>query len=126
MILDFNSDKLKFSLKDVGEYNIDNIYNNIEKFKKFVNNSVISDTFEKVYNTEIFQLTLLDETTNYLDNLYITYNAIAANSCLPEITEKELKKQFIARNFKIIRTSRKVSYNSYDTAYKVVKEVIKW
>ena len=126
MILDFNSDKLKFSLKDVGEYNIDNIYNNIEKFKKFVNNSVISDTFEKVYNTEIFQLTLLDETTNYLDNLYITYNAIAANSCLPEITEKELRKQFIARNFKIIRTSRKVSYNSYDTAYKVVKEVIKW
>ena len=126
MILDFNSDKLKFSLKDVGEYNIDNIYNNIEKFKKFVNNSVISDTFEKVYNTEIFQLTLLDETTNYLDNLCITYNAIASNFSLPEITEKELKKQFIMRNFKIIRTSRKSAYNLYDTAYRVKKEIKLW
>lgn len=129
MILDFNSDKLRFVITDISKYNLDTIYNNIDKFRKFVHDSVISDTFEKVYNTYLFQITLLDETMNYLDNLLITYNAIINNMTdenLPEITEKQLKQQLIARGFEIRRTSRRVIYGSYEVAYKVIKEEKLW
>lgn len=126
MILDFNSDKLRFSLKNVAEYNIDTIYDNFEKFKKFVNESVISDTFDKIYKTEIFQVTLLDETTNYISDLLIVYNAIAILQDLPEITEKELKKQLLARGFSIKRTTRYLYAGMHSNAYKVFKEIRQW
>lgn len=125
MIVDFNSNKLNFSLNDLKDYNINNIYTNIEKFKKFVNKTVLSDTFEKVYNTTLFQLTLADKKTSYLDNLLITYNAISSSMLkerLPEITKKELKKQLIAKGFIVKHTTRYIFSGIKENAVKVYKE----
>lgn len=129
MVLDFNSNKLKFSLKDISKYNLTNIYDNIEKFKKFVNDSVISDTFEKIYRTELFQITLADKNTAYLDNLLATYNAIATTLMeepLPEITAKELKKQLIARGFNVKHTTRYLYSGIKENAIRVYKEERLW
>jgi hypothetical protein len=129
MVLDFNSNKLKFSLRDIGEYNLTDIYNNIERFKRFVNESVISDTFEKVFRTELFQITLADKNTCYLDNLLVTYNAIATtmlDETLPEITAKELKRQLLARGFTVKHTTRYVFSGIKENAIRVYKEERLW
>ena len=132
LILDFNNSNLKFSLAKVSKYNIKTIFDNIDKFKKFVNDSVISDSFEKVYKSSVFQVVLCDNDTCYVSNLLMVYNAIASGNLLkggnvPQITEKELIKQLVARGYKIYRT--RISYGNgvYENVKKVVLDnSIKW
>lgn len=132
LILDFNKENLKFSLAKVSRYNIKTIFDNIDKFKRFVNDSVISDSFEKVYKSSVFQVALFDNDTCYIDNLLMVYNAIASGNLLkggnvPQITEKELIKQLTARGYKVYRT--RISYGNgvYDNVKKVrLDNDIKW
>ena len=124
VVLDFNNDKLKFSLSKVSKYNIDTIYNNIDKFNKFVNDSVISHTFEQVYKSSVFQVALFDENSAYVDNLVAIYNAIASGNLLdnvqvPQITEKELIKQLRIRGYKVYRSRISLGNGIYDNVKKV-------
>jgi len=127
LILDFNDSKLNFSLSKVSKYDINAIYDNIDKFKKFVNDSVVSDTFEKVFKSSVFQVALYDESSAYIDNLLIIYNAIASGNLIdnlkvPQITEKELIKQLKARGFKVFRTRISMGNGIYENTKKVKKE----
>lgn len=124
VVLDFNNDKLKFSLSKVSKYNIDTIYNNIDKFNKFVNDSVISHTFEQVYKSSVFQVALFDENSAYVDNLVAIYNAIASGNLLdnvqvPQITDKELIKQLRIRGYKVYRSRISLGNGIYDNVKKV-------
>lgn len=124
VVLDFNNDKLKFSLSKVSKYHIDTIYNNIDKFNKFVNDSVISHTFEQVYKSSVFQVALFDENSAYVDNLVAIYNAIASGNLLdnvqvPQITEKELIKQLRIRGYKVYRSRISLGNGIYDNVKKV-------
>ena len=124
VVLDFNNDKLKFSLSKVSKYNIDTIYNNIDKFNKFVNDSVISHTFEQVYKSSVFQVALFDESSAYVDNLVAIYNAIASGNLLdnvqvPQITDKELIKQLRIRGYKVYRSRISLGNGIYDNVKKV-------
>ena len=124
VVLDFNNDKLKFSLSKVSTYNIGIIYNNIDKFNKFVNDSVISHTFEQVYKSSVFQVALFDENSAYVDNLVAIYNAIASGNLLdnvqvPQITEKELIKQLRIRGYKVYRSRISLGNGIYDNVKKV-------
>ena len=124
VVLDFNNDKLKFSLSKVSKYNIDTIYNNIDKFNKFVNDSVISHTFEQVYKSSVFQVALFDENSAYVSNLVAIYNAIASGNLLdnvqvPQITEKELIKQLRIRGYKVYRSRISLGNGIYDNVKKV-------
>lgn len=124
VVLDFNNDKLKFSLSKVSTYNIGTIYNNIDKFNKFVNDSVISHTFEQVYKSSVFQVALFDENSAYVDNLVAIYNAIASGNLLdnvqvPQITEKELIKQLRIRGYKVYRSRISLGNGIYDNVKKV-------
>ena len=123
VVLDFNNDKLKFSLSKVSKYNIDTIYNNIDKFNKFVNDSVISHTFEQVYKSSVFQVALFDESSAYVDNLVAIYNAIASGNLLdnvqvPQITDKELIKQLRIRGYKVYRSRISLGNGIYDNVKK--------
>ena len=124
VVLDFNNDKLKFSLSKVSTYDIGTIYNNIDKFNKFVNDSVISHTFEQVYKSSVFQVALFDENSAYVDNLVAIYNAIASGNLLdnvqvPQITEKELIKQLRIRGYKVYRSRISLGNGIYDNVKKV-------
>ena len=124
VVLDFNNDKLKFSLSKVSKYNIDTIYNNIDKFNKFVNDSVISHTFEQVYKSSVFQVALFDENSAYVDNLVAIYNAIASGNLIdnvqvPQITEKELIKQLRVRGYKVYRSRVSLGNGQYLHVQKV-------
>lgn len=110
--LDFNKSDLKFSLCDLAHYDMDAIYDNMDKFRKFAYSSTLYDSFDKVYNTQIFQITLLDSTTNTIDNLVQIYNTIA--QCVdfirekqPVINRKQLIQQLRLRGYTMKRTSRK-------------------
>lgn len=127
LILDFNNEKLTFSLAKVSQYNISAIYDNIDKFKKFVNDSVVSDAFEKVFKSSVFQVMLYDESSAYIDNLLAVYNAIASGNLIdniqvPQITEKELIKQLKVRGFKVFRTRISLGNGIYENTKKVKKE----
>ena len=132
VVLDFNNDKLKFSLSKVSKYNIDTIYNNIDKFNKFVNDSVISHTFEQVYKSSVFQVALFDESSAYVDNLVAIYNAIASGNLLdnvqvPQITDKELIKQLRIRGYKVYRSRISLGNGIYDNVKKVkLDHVVTW
>ena len=127
LVLDFNNANLKFTLSMVSKYDINTIYNNIDKFKKFVNDSVMSETFEKVFSSSVFQIALFDESSAYIDNLLAIYNAIASgnlidNTQVPQITEKELIKQLKVRGFKVFRTRISLGNGIYENTKKVKKE----
>ena len=127
LVLDFNNANLNFSLSKVSKYDINTIYNNIDKFKKFVNDSVISETFERVYSSSVFQIALFDECSAYIDNLLAIYNAIASGNLInglqvPQITEKELIKQLKIRGFKVFRTRISLGNGIYENTKKVKKE----
>ena len=124
LILDFNNEKLTFSLAKVSQYNISAIYDNIDKFKKFVNDSVVSDAFEKVFKSSVFQIMLYDESSAYIDNLLAVYNAIASGNLIdnvqvPQITEKELIKQLRIRGYKVYRSRISLGNGIYDNVKKV-------
>ena len=127
LVLDFNDNNLKFNLSKVANYDINTIFNNIDKFKLFVNDSVISHTFDKVFKSSVFQVALYDESSAYIDNLLLVYNAIASGNLIenlqvPQITEKELVKQLRARGFKVFRTRISMGNGTYENTKKVKKE----
>lgn len=131
MILDFNSDKIKFCLKDIANYNVDVIDKNIMRYKKFMYKSAVSDTFDKIFASELFQLSLWDNGTNTLDDLLILYNSIAANGLigdeiLPEIDKKTLRKQLEIRDFKIKRTTSYTPEEGRKSIYRVKKYTDIW
>lgn len=131
MILDFNSDKIKFCLKDIVNYNVDVIDRNIMRYKKFMYKSAVSDTFDKIFASELFQLSLWDNGTNTLDDLLILYNSIAANGLigdeiLPEIDKKILRKQLEIRDFKIKRTTSYTPEEGRKSIYRVKKYTDIW
>lgn len=126
LVLDFNSANFKLKLSDVSRYNVDTIYKNIDAFRKFVYESVIFVEFDKIYKTSVFQLTLLDKDSNYIENLVAVYNAIAQGNFLegtevPAITEKQMVTQLKARGFNIYYSNLKL----FDGEYKHVRKVSK-
>lgn len=125
-ILDFN-EPINFSLAKVGKYNVNTIYENIDKFKRFMNESVVSERFEMVYNTILFQTVLWEDDTCTLDNLTSVYNCIASGDIypdilLPQITEKDMKRELMARGFVIYKSKIAVARGVYQNVYKVKKE----
>lgn len=131
MILDFNSKATKFCLNDLAEYDIDTIDRNIARYKKFVYKSAVSDTFDKIFASQLFQLSLWDSNANTLDDLLILYNLIAANGLLngeilPEINKKILRKQLEIRDFKIKRTTVYTPGEGRKSIYRVKKYTDIW
>lgn len=126
VVLDFNSKDLKFSLNDLSKYDVDAIYKNIDAFNKFAYGSVTYDCFDKVYNTSMFQMAILDESTNYIENLVAVYNAVAEGDLLedeklPRINNKEMMKQLRIRGYKIIHSNIKIIQGEYKHVRKAVR-----
>lgn len=124
MVLDFNSQKCKFKLNDLTDYNVDTIFENIDKFKRFINETVLSNDFEKVFRTTGFQVATLDPSTAYVDILLTLYNSIAEMLSTPvsHITEKQLMHELRARGYNIKRTTRRNYIGVREKAYKVWME----
>lgn len=125
--LDFNK-PINFSLAKVSRYNVNVIYENIDKFKKFMNESVLSERFGMIYNTILFQTVLWGEDTCTLDNLTSVYNCIASGDIypdilLPQITEKDMKRELMARGFVIYKSKLAMARGVYQNVYKVKKEI---
>lgn len=131
LVLDFNSSDLHFSLNNISQFNIDTIYNNINEFYKFINESVLYDSFDKVFNSSLFQMSLLDDSTCYINNLLAVYNGIAENNLLdeklPKITTKQLVQQLRIRGYDVKHTTVTISKGKYKHVRKVIKnDEIKW
>lgn len=126
MKLDFNSKSLKFEEDELQEYNVDIIYDNIEKFKRFARKYVIDKTFDLVFEHDIFQTELLSEKC-YLDDLLVMYNALAQPQIIgteiPEISRNELKNQLRIRGYKLIPTNRTMSRGQYVFTHRVEKDL---
>lgn len=126
MTLDFNSKKLTFKEEDVGRYDVDVIYENIDKFKKFAQKYTINKTFDLIFEHEIFQTELLSEKC-YLDNLIVMYNALAQPSIIgenvPQITTQEMKHQLRMRGYILKHTHQTISTGKYIQAYRVIKDL---
>lgn len=109
LVLDFNDKNMKLSLNQVAYYDIDAIYNNIDRFKRFMTENIVSDCFQKVFDTNTFQLLLLDKATSTLEMLTTMYNTIAENELigekLPALNNKQIAEQLRIRGFVIKRTS---------------------
>lgn len=109
LVLDFNDKNMKLSLNQVAYYDIDAIYNNIDRFKRFMTENVVSDCFQKVFDTNTFQLLLLDKATSTLEMLTTMYNTIAENELigekLPALNNKQVSEQLRIRGFVVKRTS---------------------
>lgn len=109
LVLDFNDKNMKLSLNQVAYYNIDAIYDNIDRFKRFMTENIVSDCFQKVFDTNTFQLLLLDKATSTLEMLTTMYNTIAENELigekLPALNNKQIAEQLRIRGFVIKRTS---------------------
>lgn len=109
LVLDFNDKNMKLSLNQVAYYDIDAIYDNIDRFKRFMTENIVSDCFQKVFDTNTFQLLLLDKATSTLEMLTTMYNTIAENELigekLPALNNKQIAEQLRIRGFVIKRTS---------------------
>ena len=109
LVLDFNKKDMKLSLNQVAQYDIDAIYDNIDKFKRFMTENIVSDCFQKVFDTNAFQLLLLDKTTSTLEMLTSMYNTMAENELigekLPALNNKQIAEQLRIRGFVVKRTS---------------------
>lgn len=109
LVLDFNDKNMKLSLNQVAYYDIDAIYDNIDRFKRFMTENVVSDCFQKVFDTNTFQLLLLDKATSTLEMLTTMYNTIAENELigekLPALNNKQVSEQLRIRGFVVKRTS---------------------
>lgn len=109
LVLDFNKKDMKLSLHQVAQYDIDAIYDNIDKFKRFMTENIVSDCFQKVFDTNTFQLLLLDKATSTLEMLTTMYNTIAENELtgekLPAFNNKQIAEQLRIRGFVVKRTS---------------------
>lgn len=109
LVLDFNKKDMKLSLNQVAQYDIDAIYDNIDKFKRFMTENIVSDCFQKVFDTNAFQLLLLDKATSTLEMLTSMYNTMAENELigekLPALNNKQIAEQLRIRGFVVKRTS---------------------
>ena len=54
LVLDFNKKDMKLSLNQVAQYDIDAIYDNIDKFKRFMTENIVSDCFQKDCRKKIY------------------------------------------------------------------------
>ena len=95
ILLDFNDLNLKFSLDDISQYRLNTIYNNIERFNAFIKKNTKDTDFEEMYNTTVFQVTLLSPETAEIENLLAVYNALAQsgtvnNKYYPIINKKKI------------------------------------
>lgn len=93
MVLDFNDSKLIMRLSDVDSYNIDTIYDNIERFNRVVSSFKVNRDFVKIINSELFQVMLRGEATNNVDDLFRVYNNIASGTLI-----KDFKSTLISKN----------------------------
>lgn len=117
MILDFNSPNCKFKPSDLSEYDVNAIFDNIDRFKKFAGETVISHDFDKVFRTNLFQVTLCDKNTADTDSVLAVYNTIASKMLkipLPEITHSQLKHELKIRGYETKRMSKKNNDGTYD------------
>ena len=109
LVLDFNKKDMKLSLNQVAQYDIDAIYDNIYKFKRFMTENIVSDCFQKVFDTNAFQMLLLDKSTSTLEMLTSMYNTMAENELigekLPALNNKQIAEQLRIRGFVVKRTS---------------------
>lgn len=109
LVLDFNKKDMKLSLNQVAQYDIDAIYDNIDKFKRFMTENIVSDCFQKVFDTNAFQMLLLDKSTSTLEMLTSMYNTMAENELigekLPVLNNKQIAEQLRIRGFVVKRTS---------------------
>lgn len=109
LVLDFNDKNMKLSLTQVARYDIDAIYDNIDRFKRFMTENIVSDCFQKVFDTNTFQLLLLDKSTSTLEMLTTMYNTIAENELigekLPALNNKQISEQLRIRGFIVKRTT---------------------
>lgn len=118
LILDFNNKELLFDKNDILKYNILTIENNVKKFKEFMYELSLNKDFDTIYETAVFQVTFLDDTSNYLENLVVVYNAIATNKLIndkqyPTIDENSFIAQMDLRGWECYRTRLTVSRNNY-------------
>lgn len=109
LVLDFNKKDMKLSLNQVAQYDIDAIYDNIDKFKRFMTENIVSDCFQKIFDTNAFQMLLLDKSTSTLEMLTSMYNTMAENELigekLPALNNKQIAEQLRIRGFVVKRTS---------------------
>lgn len=109
LVLDFNDKNMKLSLNQVAYYDIDAIYDNIDRFKRFMTENIVSDCFQKVFDTNAFQLLLLDKSTSTLEMLTTMYNTMAENELvgekLPALNNKQVSEQLRIRGFVVKRTT---------------------
>lgn len=109
LVLDFNKKDMKLSLNQVAQYDIDAIYDNIYKFKRFMTENIVSDCFQKIFDTNAFQMLLLDKSTSTLEMLTSMYNTMAENELigekLPALNNKQIAEQLRIRGFVVKRTS---------------------
>lgn len=127
LVLDFNSKNLKFKEVYLKQYNIGIINDNINEFKRFTYELTVNEDFDKIFKTQVFQITFLDDTSNYAENLVMVYNAIADNALVnnrryPTINERELICQLELRGFECFGTKLTLSKNKYKTVKKFRKK----
>lgn len=106
MILDFNSKNLDFSLDNITKYDIKTIDKNILKYQQFLHDKAIDATFEKVFQNDVFMMTMLDEQSNNLHDLSLTYNSVAKIIGEPQITKTQLKNKLENRGYTIYKTTQ--------------------
>ncbi len=103
LILDFNSPKLTFNVNKISEYDFDTIYNNISNFKSFIDSSVLTASFNKIFNTVMFQSCLGERDTATVENLLEVYNTIGEmgllNEKLPKLDTREFMRQLRLKGY---------------------------
>lgn len=104
LVLNFNSPNLKFNVNNIGEYDFDAIYKNINNFNVFIDSSVLTASFEKIYKTAMFQACLGEGDTATVENLLEVYNTIGSmgllDEKLPILDKNEFIRQLRLRGFK--------------------------
>lgn len=118
LVLDFNNKQLKFKEEDILKYNVLTIEQNIKEFRRFTYELTLNEDFDEIFNTAVFQITFLDDTSNYVDNLIAVYNAIALNKLTnnrvyPTIDERSFIAQMKLRGFETYKTRLTLSPNNY-------------
>lgn len=100
VILDFNK-PINFTLSNASRYNLKTIYANIEKFHRFTQNEMKLESFEKVFNTAVFQVALLNDDTCDADTLLTTYNLIATKGVVEGVVSTPLTKRQLTHYLKL-------------------------
>lgn len=102
VVLDFNSPECTFKLKDVSMYDSKTIVKNIEKYLNFNNETLLSRDFDAVYKTTMFQINLMGEDTNNVENLLFVYNLISTQLSKEKrhmLNEKQFKHELKRKGY---------------------------